>query len=499
MVQLSRNQIAKKAKYLLRKKAYLAKHKSENSDDELSDDDEQSYSEEMVGRLFNSQFVVIKYLGRGGFAKVWLVYDIHDSNYYAMKVFPLSDKDEATIETKNLRQIGGKCPQVIKLYHAFETKDSICLILELLGYSLHNYLNQFYEEEDNVRKFPSDQLIKHIVRQSLIGLDMIHQKGLVHTDIKAENIMLDLLTDEIRETITWFNSLNLHQVMEDKIKANLPEDYASRDKNKRKVIKKKIKTRVLKLILLDLEQKIKSRLKESEELEGSEKLPTEISLSDIEPENTNVPAEEIEEPVEEGNSRELPELEEINYQELEEKPETQNQQYHDNLDFKCKIMDFNSASSDDKEYDDEIQCRSYRPPETVIGDAFHCPADIWSFGCVLFEILTDTVLFDIDANLRGIEKDRAHLKQMFEYLGKMPQEMSLEGEKTYELFDQRGRILKNKHIDYTSLEVKIKEYRPDLSDEDVNNWGSFLRKMLTYEPRKRFKTRDLLNDPFLNS
>ena len=86
---------------------------------------------------------------------------------------------------------------------------------------------------------------------------------------------------------------------------------------------------------------------------------------------------------------------------------------------------------------------------------------------------------------------------MYQYLGKMPIEMTEECEKTYELFNDRGQILKNKKIAYIDLNQDITEARPDLNEDEINSLASFLKYILVYNPTKRPKANDILNHVFL--
>lgn len=48
-----------------------------------------------------------------------------------------------------------------------------------------------------------------------------------------------------------------------------------------------------------------------------------------------------------------------------------------------------------------------------------------------------------------------------------------------------------------SLAGKIKGFRPDMTDEDVETFESFLLKMLKYRPRDRKTAAEMLKDPWV--
>ena len=45
-------------------------------------------------------------------------------------------------------------------------------------------------------------------------------------------------------------------------------------------------------------------------------------------------------------------------------------------------------------HSDLIQTRQYRSPEVILGITYNESADIWSFACMLFELLTGDLLFE---------------------------------------------------------------------------------------------------------
>jgi len=58
-----------------------------------------------------------------------------------------------------------------------------------------------------------------------------------------------------------------------------------------------------------------------------------------------------------------------------------------------KIIDFGSSCFGDKRVYTYIQSRFYRSPEVIFGLEYSTAIDMWSFGCVLFELYTGDPLF----------------------------------------------------------------------------------------------------------
>ena len=45
-----------------------------------------------------------------------------------------------------------------------------------------------------------------------------------------------------------------------------------------------------------------------------------------------------------------------------------------------------------------IQTRYYRAPEIILHHTFNETCDVWSMGCMIFELLTNEILIDPDKN-----------------------------------------------------------------------------------------------------
>jgi len=105
------------------------------------------------------------------------------------------------------------------------------------------------------------------------------------------------------------------------------------------------------------------------------------------------------------------------------------------------IADFGSASfyNPAKPDKDLIQTRPYRSPEVVLGLPWGPKADVFSMGCVIFEVGCGAKLFD------GVNDDHAHMaafeKKLGMALGQMP--MARQSKRAREFFDTKtGKLLR---------------------------------------------------------
>lgn len=58
-----------------------------------------------------------------------------------------------------------------------------------------------------------------------------------------------------------------------------------------------------------------------------------------------------------------------------------------------KVADLGNACYYDKHFSDFIQTREYRSPEVILKTEWGCSADMWSIGCIVFELITGDYLF----------------------------------------------------------------------------------------------------------
>ena len=60
-----------------------------------------------------------------------------------------------------------------------------------------------------------------------------------------------------------------------------------------------------------------------------------------------------------------------------------------------KVIDFGSATFDWEHHSTIVSTRQYRAPEVLLELGWSQPCDIWSIGCILFELYLGFTLFQV--------------------------------------------------------------------------------------------------------
>ena len=128
-------------------------------------------------------------IGRGAFGKVNIGLNILTGRIVAIKSFNKKNiineasKNKILYETNLMR---GLChPSVTKILETFECEKYMLIIMEYIsGGNLQNFVKK--------RRKLCEKTAKILFRQIIQGIRYIHSRGIVHRDIKLENILLDL-------------------------------------------------------------------------------------------------------------------------------------------------------------------------------------------------------------------------------------------------------------------------------------------------------------------
>jgi serine/threonine protein kinase len=161
-----------------------------------------------------------------------------------------------------------------------------------------------------------------------------------------------------------------------------------------------------------------------------------------------------------------------------------------------KICDMGNGCWTYHHFTPEIQTRQYRSPEVIIGADYNTSADIWSFACTIFEMVTGDFLFEPRKG-QNYDKDDDHLAQMMELLGRMPKNLALSGKNSKKFFDNKGHLRRISGLNFWPLKkVLVEKYR--IKDEEANLLADFLLPMLSWNHESRATAEQMLKHPWLD-
>jgi len=143
---------------------------------------------------FHEEYKAIKMIGKGSFAKVYLVESKSNGKHFAVKAFAkegISQSNKGNAKPTMLNEIdllrALDHENIIKLYEVHESERSLYLVMELIqGRSLQEVLTKL-----SVKKEYSQGQNLEMIRSILDALAYMASKGVMHRDLKPDNILVD--------------------------------------------------------------------------------------------------------------------------------------------------------------------------------------------------------------------------------------------------------------------------------------------------------------------
>lgn len=80
----------------------------------------------------------------------------------------------------------------VRLYEVYEDDEFVHMVLEnCRGNSMSHLIQMQTDEENPIQYFKCENDIKNVLRQLLHSIKCLHDVGIVHRDLKLDNIMMD--------------------------------------------------------------------------------------------------------------------------------------------------------------------------------------------------------------------------------------------------------------------------------------------------------------------
>ncbi|XP_050633789.1 serine/threonine-protein kinase Nek11 isoform X5 [Macaca thibetana thibetana] len=143
--------------------------------------------------LIARRYVLQQKLGSGSFGTVYLVSDKKAKRGEELKVLKEisvgelnpNETVQANLEAQLLSKLDH--PAIVKFHASFVEQDNFCIITEYCEGRDLDYKIQEYKEAGKI--FPDNQIIEWFI-QLLLGVDYMHERRILHRDLKSKNIFL---------------------------------------------------------------------------------------------------------------------------------------------------------------------------------------------------------------------------------------------------------------------------------------------------------------------
>ncbi|EMR07564.1 Serine/threonine-protein kinase PrkC [Bhargavaea cecembensis DSE10] len=142
----------------------------------------------MIGKRISGRYEVLGLLGGGGMSTVYLAQDIILDRPVAIKVLRQDFSDENELRKRFQREALSATslvhPNIVNIYDVGEDGDLQYLVMEYVeGQTLKEYI------KDRAPLAPAEAV--EIMKQLCSGITAAHIHGIIHRDIKPQNILMD--------------------------------------------------------------------------------------------------------------------------------------------------------------------------------------------------------------------------------------------------------------------------------------------------------------------
>lgn len=134
------------------------------------------------------RYELLETLGRGTYGKVKKAIERHSGRVVAIKSIrkdKIKDEQDMVHIRREIEIMSSlRHPHIISIYEVFENKDKIVIVMEYASKGeLYDYISE--------RRRLSERETRHFFRQIVSAVHHCHKNGVVHRDLKLENVLLD--------------------------------------------------------------------------------------------------------------------------------------------------------------------------------------------------------------------------------------------------------------------------------------------------------------------
>ena len=458
-----------------------------------------------AGEIIGKKYILIEEIGSGSYSTVWLSYNFKNKIFYAIKIQSPDEYESGLDEIELLKNLNdNKCKYLNKLKDNFihiktiydnsveDQIKSVCMVFDLM-------VGSIYDIMDNGKYTNGLPIlcVKKIIYQLLYAMDILYNKyNIIHADIKPDNILLVGHSHKINLTIESFKNQDVEHLYAsqfDDFKPSQTLYNSSLDKidfDKLYLASLRAINNINKNNNTDIKTNSDSDTNSNSDSDNESDNESDSDDSD-DSDDSNSNSDSNNDSDSDTNNSDN-ESENNNYELFDDK-------YIDLKNLIIKLSDF-GGSLKKEDLHHEIQTRYYRSPEVILYGEINYKCDMWSVGCVIYELLTGRMLFDPNKT-KKMTRDRSHLAEFQKILGDIPEYLLNKCEKR-KLFLKNNNLLKGlDKISYKSLSTKlIKHMNPNfnISDKQLNQTLSLIYKLLNYNHNLRPSPKECMNDEWFN-
>lgn len=138
----------------------------------------------LVSPQGNYDLTIVKKLGAGGFGSVYKCKDIHGAEYALKKIESKKDRGIPCLFEASMMTVYTH-PSINRAILVNATPEGLYILQDIAKYDLHGLIR--YNEEHSIKMTMLQH--KNILYRVVKGLSFLHEKGLVHGDVKCSNVL----------------------------------------------------------------------------------------------------------------------------------------------------------------------------------------------------------------------------------------------------------------------------------------------------------------------
>src|SRR5438874_5563652 len=151
---------------------------------------------DMIGRVIKNRYKLVDERGRGSFATVYVARDTENNHIYAVKVMHLEMANDGELQARFQREahilLNLNDPHIVRFVDYSNDTNMHFIVMD--------YIDRQNLKYHMITHGPMEPLrALNYTRQIAEGLDIAYKQGVVHRDIKPQNILIDN-KDEVKIT-----------------------------------------------------------------------------------------------------------------------------------------------------------------------------------------------------------------------------------------------------------------------------------------------------------